>query len=195
MSAGEAFEDLLSQHTTSQDSSSTNWLSDGCSESALQQLTAGSRLPAVGGVAVTGAHELGSCDADSSSATSAVAGGASAGQVGQSAAPGGSAAAAGSAAGSKCEASAVKQQGQAGVGTAAAARGVCSQSVKGSRGAVRGCMLVLWSTLLLAVGFLAAAVLVAMQESHASASRSEMVFEFDEYEVGVLASMARRYAV
>jgi hypothetical protein len=56
-------------------------------------------------------------------------------------------------------------------------------------------MLVLWSTLLLAVGFLAAAVLVAMQESHASASRSEMVFEFDEYEVGVLASMARRYAV
>lgn len=196
MSAGEAFEDLLGQHTASQDSSSTNWLFDGCSESALQQLTAGSRLPAVGGVAVTGGHDLGSCcDADSSSATCAVAGEASAVQVGKSAAPGGSAAAAGSAAGSKCEASAVKQQGQAGAGTAAAARGVWSQSVKGSRGAVRGCMLVLWSTLLLAVGFLAAAVLVAMQESYAPADRSEMVFEFYDFDLGVLASMARRYAV
>lgn len=141
---------------------------------------------------MAGEQELGSCcDADSSSATCAAtqSGGASAGQVGQSAATGGAAA------GSKSEASAVKQHGQARVGTAAAARGACSQSSKGSSGAVRGCMLVLWSTLLLAVGFLAAAVLVAMHDSHGPADRSEIVFGLDEFELGVLASMARRYAV
>jgi hypothetical protein len=191
MSAGESLEELLIQHTVSQDSSSTTWLSDGCSESGLQQLTAGSCLPTVAGLEVAGEQEPGSCcDADSSTAKCVDTRGASAGQTGQSAAAGGSAAAA-----SKSEASAVKQQGRAGAATAAAAQGVCVQGSKGSSGAMKGCMLVLWSTLLLAVGFLAAAVLVAMQDSHGPADRSEMVIGFDDFDVGVLASMARRYAV
>lgn len=180
---GDAALDLLSQHATSQDST---WLSDGSSEEGLQQLAGGACV--LGGDALGGLERSGSSDV--CSGAEKVAGGEASDNKG---APGAPAAAAGGATNSS-----VGGKGEPAAAVDAAKSAVkqsCSVGNKSRSRVVRGCMLLLWSVLLLAIGFLAAAVLVSLQEPQLVQSNSYVHLAFDDSDIGVLAGVGRRYAV
>jgi hypothetical protein len=56
-------------------------------------------------------------------------------------------------------------------------------------------MLVVWSVVLLAVGFLAAAVMVALQEPQPAVPVDYLYYGLDDADFGILASTVRRYAM
>jgi hypothetical protein len=184
--------ELLNQHAAGQDST---WLSDGSSEEGLQQLTEGACLPADDAV-------TGMAGSSSSSVGSEEAGKAGVSDAGFACVtPAASGAAAGAAVGTS-EGNGVSQQQQPVPGTAGAAPAdrvggdLCAEGAKSSsRSSVRGCMLLVWSVVLLAVGFLAAAVMVALQAPQPATPVDYLSNGLDDADFGILASTVRRYAI
>lgn len=168
---GDIAPDLLSQRddaTSDQDSS--NWLSDGCSEERLQELAGGAGLPAQDALGLGGLVSSGS---------SAVCGG-STGPVELPAAT------RNVDAGGREEGSVL--QAEQPVQTIKA-----SGAAEGGRGWGRGlwgCMLVVWSLLLVGVGLLAAAALLTLQEPRPLAAAGGVFFAFADSDIGVLAGTA-----
>lgn len=188
---GDAALELLNQHAAGQDST---WLSDGSSEEGLQQLTEGACLPADDAV-------TGMAGSSSSSVGSEEAGKAGVSDAGSACVtPAASGAAAGAAAGTS-EGNGVSQQqpvpGTAGAAPADRVGGdLCAEGANSSsRSSVWGCMLLVWSVVLLAVGFLAAAVMVALQAPQPATPVDYLSNGLDDADFGILASTVRRYAI
>jgi hypothetical protein len=93
----------------------------------------------------------------------------------------------------------LRQEGL-GAGSVSAQSGLTAKQIahapKRSSRYFRGCvLLVVWSVLLLAVGFLAAAVLVDLEGSGPAVLDGSSDALFDEADIGILAGVARRYTM
>jgi hypothetical protein len=169
---GGAAGDLLGQPDDAASDQNSNWLSDGCSEEGLQELAGDAGLPADD---VLGAELV-------SSGSSAVCGGSD--EPAQPAAAPKAMGAGGCAEGSvrSAEGSVLKAEQPV--------QGIKASGAEGGRGrGLWGCMLAVWSLLLLGVGLLAAAAMLPLQEPRPRAAGG-VFFAYDDSDIGVLAGTA-----